>query len=332
MPVPVEIELKYSQLKPYVDLVAERVKQIILSFTEKKGYAFASRLKNSQSLAEKIETGRFKSWSTLDDTFGCSIVFPTLGEEPSVFEYISSKFLVVEHRERGSTLKDPSVFRFDATRVIATLNPTVSGLDEQSLLLNIPFEIQLRTAFEHAWSSTTHKVAYKGDRIDWKYLRLAAQLKAAVEQLDLMAAGYDKFADLISAYDWPEIIIKSSIEDFFRTAIETGKIPSEMQPQSWSRFCDNIFSLIRSISKQRKMNEKQVVKEVLSAIQSGIEDYQKRPFPRSISLTQFVIGTLVRRKVFEGNLEKYHILITNSFIDLFPEVKNITNGFDLEVS
>ena len=61
------LDRQYQQYRPLVDIVATRVKSTMLNFCDDKGYALTSRIKTIESLAEKIETGRFKKWSELND-------------------------------------------------------------------------------------------------------------------------------------------------------------------------------------------------------------------------------------------------------------------------
>ena len=121
MIVPPAIGLKYAQDRPYVEEVARRAKPLVQQFAEERGYAYVGRLKAEESLAEKIETGRFSSWGDLDDLFACAVVIPTVADETGVLEFLDSQFGRVVLRQRGGTLKDPAVFRFDATRFIARL-------------------------------------------------------------------------------------------------------------------------------------------------------------------------------------------------------------------
>lgn len=66
------LERRYLEYLPFVEQVASRVKDTIINFCEKNGYASTYRIKTIESLAEKIETGRFEKWSDLDDLFGCT--------------------------------------------------------------------------------------------------------------------------------------------------------------------------------------------------------------------------------------------------------------------
>jgi hypothetical protein len=55
--------------------------------------------------------------------------------------------------------------------------------------------------------------------------------------------GFDQIASRISEQNWPEVEAKRFIEGFFREWLDSGKIPSETAPRSWTRFCDNIHAL-----------------------------------------------------------------------------------------
>jgi hypothetical protein len=50
-------------------------------------------------------------------------------------------------------------------------------------------------------------LVYKSSGIDWKKLRLAAQIKAIVEQLDTMILAFEQISPAIQESDYPEIKI-----------------------------------------------------------------------------------------------------------------------------
>jgi hypothetical protein len=81
MTYPAILDIKFNEYKPFVEVVAKKVKSTLVKKCEDEGYAFISRIKTIESLAEKIETGRFKKWSDLDDLFACTVIIPTLSHE-----------------------------------------------------------------------------------------------------------------------------------------------------------------------------------------------------------------------------------------------------------
>lgn len=293
------------------------------------GYAFIGRLKDTESLFEKIETGRFANWSSLDDLYGCSIVIPFLEAEATVIDWLKSEFDVIDLKLRGATQKDPTVFRFDATRVIARLKEPL--LAAESPLVKIAFEVQIRTAFEHAWSVATHSLAYKGERVDWSRLRLAAQLKATVEQLDMLVLGFDAAAAAIHAQKWPDVAVRSKIEDLFRSRFDRGQLPAEVNPASWMRFCENVQRLILSTSPKRLTgNEAQsFVEKRLRTIETAL-DKAGADYPRSLSLLQFCIGVLAETGHIDGKLHNYVPYLSPELLSLYPKSEIAGPGFDAE--
>jgi ppGpp synthetase/RelA/SpoT-type nucleotidyltranferase len=240
MIIPAILSQKYENYRSTIELAATNAKITLQNYCDKTGYAFASRIKTIESLAEKIETGRYKGWSALDDLFACTIIIPTLSHEEKVTEFCNSVFAIKKITKRGQALKSPDVFRFDSTRIYAQLTqPQGLELIDHPNIYDILFEIQIKTAFEHAWSVSTHDLVYKGPDVDWKRQRLAAQIKATVEQLDTLILAFNDALPHISENPWPEIKAKQKISEKMKQFIDKGYIPSECLPKDLSRFCNN---------------------------------------------------------------------------------------------
>ncbi len=327
MIVPNQIHSKHNELFEYVKILAEQhVKPAVFNFCEENGFAFIGRIKETSSLSEKIETGRYSAWSNLDDLFACSIVIPTLLEEEKTIDFLEKVFEKVEIRKRGSQKKSPEVFRFDTTRFIGKLK---SPVKINSPIYDLFFEVQIRTAFEHAWSVTTHSLTYKSENVDWKLLRLSSQIKANVEQLDNLILGFSKSAEFLTESNWDEVNEKKKIKAFFANHFEKKHIPNELIPESWTRFSDNLYNLTRF------RNETLTLENCLNAIDEEISAIDVSKFPMSISLLQFALGVLHRENVIPNKLEKkwkkYHSLVTTELETLYPSVKNIELKFDFEI-
>lgn len=238
MITPAQILNKYRSVEPYLELVRSRVREALLAFCDDKGYATSSRIKTLESACEKVETGRYESWSEIDDLVAFSVVTPTLSDEPSVLEFLRTTFQEVATKARGSARKAPEVFRFDCTRFIGSLKPL--GDEVRGPIHDVGFEVQIRSAFEHAWSVTTHALVYKSADISWSKLRVTSQMKAAVEQLDTLVLSFEDASKYIDPSAWPEINAKSDIRLFFATLLAEKRIPIELAPKDWSRFVDNV--------------------------------------------------------------------------------------------
>src|SRR5437764_1108082 len=78
--------------------------------------------KRIESVAEKIDSGRYRRWVDIDDLFACTVVIPTLRDEDRVIAFLKGVFHAVDVRGRNDTRKPPAVFRFEATRFIGRLH------------------------------------------------------------------------------------------------------------------------------------------------------------------------------------------------------------------
>ena len=127
------LERRFQEYFPFVQAVASRVRDTMLNFCEKNGYALTSRIKTIESLSEKIETGRFKQWSDLDDLFACTVIIPTLNQEQKVTQFCQDTFQISKTIKRGQNKKSPDTFRFDSTRIYASLKSVEAQNADQSL-------------------------------------------------------------------------------------------------------------------------------------------------------------------------------------------------------
>lgn len=314
------LERKYNEYSPFVKVVSETVKSTLLNFCEGRGYAFTSRIKSVESLAEKIETGRFKTWSNLDDLFACTVIIPTLFHEEEVIQFCRNAFEVTRTVKRGQNKKAPDVFKFDSTRIYAQIKKTDAlNLGSELNIYNIVFEVQIKSAFEHAWSVSTHDLVYKTSEIDWKRLRLAAQIKANVEQLDTLILAFEQTSLIIQDNNYYDIKIKCKLSSEINKLFEDGKIPNELQPKDMNRLCDNLCCL--TIDTNKKDN----IQKIIEKIKVEINSTSPKKIPRSISLFQYLFAILIRNKVIEVPLENYHCHITEEMTTLYPDIQ-IDNG------
>jgi ppGpp synthetase/RelA/SpoT-type nucleotidyltranferase len=326
MIVPSAIARKHANVKPYVALVEGAVKDVLRAYADGEGFAFLGRLKGTESLAEKIETGRYASWKLLDDLYGCCLIVPTLGDEPRALEFLRERFKCETVKNRGATQKDPAIFRFDTTRFIGSVGTRLLP-NASSDVLDVRFEVQIRTAFEHAWTAATHALAYKGGKVDWRRLRLAAQLKASVEQLDALITSYDGMINAIASQVWPEVEAKRRVEAFFGDLFLKNRLPGELAPSSWLRFCDNFLALVLAAKSGFVRDKIRAADEALKLIDDEMTSLTSEQIPLSISLLQFCIGALSKRQGITRPLDRYVPLLTMELRDLYPAVAKLGEGF-----
>ena len=310
-------------------MLQQLVRECLMPYCDKEHFGFFDRIKELDSFAEKLETGRFDSWDELDDLYAATIVVPSLRDEERALAAIRERFAEVRLRSRASTRTPPDVFRFDSPRFIGVLKPSPERVG--SPVAAARFEVQIRTAFEHAWSTTTHALTYKSDHLDWKRLRLTSALRATVEQIDLSIAGFERTASEVLPGKWDESELKLKILERFKALFGGGHLPSELKPQAWSRFVENMYSLCDAEAKRRrdakhirKMVE-EVVEDVLSAFEAWAHVTESPMVPRSLSLFQTSFGVLCRTGVLGKGID-FAIFGVADLVAVFPEAEGVSRA------
>lgn len=177
-------DVYYDQRSNY-DLLASKVTDILKARSEEKKWFYTSRVKSLESFAQKIETGRVKHPSAMEDFFACTLVVPTSDQVTLARNLVRAQFEVIYQRPRheNKTHKASSSFVFDDLRIYVRMK----GLDvDRSLTLKgVIFEVQIKTILQHAWAIATHDLIYKSASVDWPLERIAYQIKAMLEHAEI---------------------------------------------------------------------------------------------------------------------------------------------------
>ena len=73
-----KLKTKYDIQRPYLEYIQKYLDKTLMSYSMKNLYAYTSRIKELNSVCEKIETGRYIGWVDLDDFVGCVIIISNL--------------------------------------------------------------------------------------------------------------------------------------------------------------------------------------------------------------------------------------------------------------
>lgn len=329
MIVPSQIERQFREVESGLAFVVDKVSPAIRAFCSAKGFVFDERKKTLDSLAEKIETGRFRSWSDVDDLYACTIAVPLPSDEPVALSFLKETFVEVATKRRLSAKKAPDVFRFDSTRFIGRLR-LPEGEAQKSIVASISFETQVKTMFEMAWSKTTHALAYKSSVVDWRSLRLAATLKATVEQMDLLLTDFAHATNVMEEAPWLEIQRKKALCTFFIQVRDDALLPSEVWPKDVSRFVSNCHDAIniveRSEQRRRRVRNVDIQAEFLERLRAFVVANAGEKFPRSVSLFQIVLGVLLSNYTWPEETERW-FPITPELESLFPKLRTVAERF-----
>jgi len=314
MPEPESVRRAFSRVQPLVEEVGRYVRDTLEPYCRSHNYLFADRLKTVGSLAEKLESGRYRAWSAVDDLYACTIVVPVWSHAPGVKKKLAAAFKVSRVVSRETVEKPPESFRFDGLRWYGTLEDDLAG-ERQPGLAEVVFEVQVVTAFEYAWIAVTHDLVYKADTVDWRRMRLAAQLKASVEQIEALIVAFDSVSNAIVISPWPESDTKGSIVTRFSALFEQGLIPETLRPLSWRRLADNILALVKSFERDRSKVGK-AVEALIGSIEADFYGEPPLALPTTGTLFQYV-ESIVARPGTPGNLTKFTVVPSRELTDFY---------------
>ena len=148
----------YERLKEEVLFMLERE----LSSREIKTHTLSGRVKNSQSLLEKVERKRYdRPLEQAEDLVGCRVVCLFLSDLPRLREVVVDLFNVVDESDK---IADGAVeaFGYMSVHFICTLKAEYSGPRYEGLG-DFKFEIQCRTILMDAWANVSHYLSYKAE-------------------------------------------------------------------------------------------------------------------------------------------------------------------------
>ena len=184
MKIPASIRALYADQLEVNRRLQEKVDARIRSF-KSDTWHYESRLKQDQSFALKVESGRASNPSAVEDVFACTLVVRNGTEIDEAEKLIRDNFQTVERRPRDSkrTHKSPDQFHFDDLRLYARWkeDPDLPP----SGIAGVTFEVQIKTFLQHAWAIATHDLVYKTDNVSWGKQRIAFQIKAMLEHAEL---------------------------------------------------------------------------------------------------------------------------------------------------
>jgi hypothetical protein len=176
--------------------------------------------------------------------------------------------------------------------------------------------------FDYAWLVATHDLVYKSKKIDWRQIRLAAQLKAMVEQIDSMIEDFEGLAGVVPTSEHDETAARAEIVDLCQRKLSEGRIPSQLEPASWSRLADNVFGLARSYSSNRYAALSNV-RALLSAFEQRVDDVSN-PVPMSGSLFQVFLGVV--QTLPSANLNDY-VIVDSEELAQFHGITTVPTSF-----
>lgn len=193
MKIPRSVRELYSDLATRYEPLRADVDQLLRGRRD-PAWHYESRLKSIESFALKLESGRWKEHGEIDDLLAAVLVVQNLSSLQRAECLVKDAFDVVIRRPASQrmTTTRPEAFPFDDTRLYVCWSS--ASLVPKPQYEGLMFEIQLRTFLQHAWNVATHDAVYKTESMEWPKERIAAQVRASLEQAEVALHEMDSLA------------------------------------------------------------------------------------------------------------------------------------------
>lgn len=255
------IRALYQELYEIHRLLEARVKEAFEG-KKRKQWFFLHRIKEEESFALKLETGRVADPRAMEDFFACTLVVENRSSISEALKVIEDICDTVSRRppEDGKTHKSPDEFCFDDLRLYVKLK--ASDQLPPTRLDDIVFEIQIKTFLQHAWSIATHDLVYKGQNVDWGRARVAYQIKAMLEHAEISVERVDAIAEssLLAVTDEKIRKLRAAI-NWLRETWEKEWLPNDMV-----RLAENIIAMAQAVGVE--------LQEIIDCVRKDTENGQ----------------------------------------------------------
>ena len=150
--------------------------------------AMDHRIKTETSLAGKLELkgGKYQTIEDVTDIVGFRVVTFYSADVDKVAAIVNEAF-VVDRQNSVDKRKQHRLdsFGYNSLHYICRLPKTIVDDPAMPELNELRFEIQMRTALQHVWSTIEHDIGYKGAvKIPPEYKRQFSRLAGMVELMD----------------------------------------------------------------------------------------------------------------------------------------------------
>ena len=325
---------EFNTLRPQLEQLAEGVYTLLRRVLKEQGIelnAIEYRVKTEQSLIGKLERkgDKYHSLENITDLVGLRIVTFYTDDVDKVSAIVKNLFDVdwqnsVDKRK----LHELTSFGYSSLHYICRLKEGQQSVACPKELARMPFEIQMRTALQHAWSAIEHDIGYKGavklpPEFRRQFSRLAGMLELADDEFSRLRTTMTEYRRQI------ESLVKSGqlsdvplSTDSFRSYLELHPFErlnqriaavnqAEIYPVALMRF----LPLLESFGM-----------ETLDDVQQFIDTYSDDAYQLALSQLAVTDLDILSESVGLLNLCFVYVLKHNGGVDGLRQVYDKVNG------
>ena len=182
---------QYRELLPELEPLSERVCSLLNQALKEKGIyvtAIEHRVKSERSLRRKLELkgAKYRSISDVTDLVGLRVITFYTDDVDKVAVVAKGLFDIDWHDSVDKRkLHQLNSFGYNSLHYICRLRGQESAGAGGGRAEQLRFELQMRTALQHVWSTIEHDTGYKGDvKVPDVYLRQFHRLAGMMELID----------------------------------------------------------------------------------------------------------------------------------------------------
>ncbi len=145
------------------------------------------RIKKEQSLTGKLELkgSKYQSLADITDIFGMRVITFYTDDVDKVAAIVKNIFEVDWHESIDKRKHELNSFGYNSLHFICRIPKKLFFDPEMPQVNEYRFEIQMRTALQHVWSTIEHDMGYKpGVNIPTEYRRQFSRLSGMLELID----------------------------------------------------------------------------------------------------------------------------------------------------
>ena len=200
----------FHELRPQLEQLSDYIYAMISGTLKEQGIelnAIEHRVKSEESLAGKLNKkgDKYHSLENITDLVGIRIVTFYTDDVDKVAAIVKKLFDVdwqnsVDKRK----LHELTSFGYSSLHYICRLKEEQQATVGLSAIANYPFEIQMRTALQHAWSAIEHDIGYKGlvklpPEFRRQFSRLAGLLELADDEFGRLRTTMSEYRRQVEA-------------------------------------------------------------------------------------------------------------------------------------
>ena len=327
---------EFRELRPQLEQLSEGVYTLVSSVLKEQGIELNTiehRVKTEKSLAGKLakKGDKYHRITDVTDLVGMRIVTFYTDDVDKVAAIVKNLFNVDWHNSVDKRKEHQlTSFGYNSLHYICRLSEGQQIIDSTSAAVGIPFEIQMRTTLQHAWSAIEHDIGYKGSvklppEFRRQFSRLAGLLELADDEFSRLRTTVTNYRRHVEA-----LVKSGQLSD---VPLSTDSFSSYLELHPFDRLNRRIAAVNQAeIYPASLMRFLPLLEsfgfETLGDVQQFMSDNSDDAYQLALSQLAVTDIDILSESVGLLNLCLVHVLKHNGGRDGLRNVYDRINGFD----